>query len=80
MIKNRPLVKMKSPLHLGDLPEVDLPTRFLFFYNGPPGLENQDLYTNIGIALAVAFTGDMPWIYKKIGNVQKQIYIIYIFI
>ena len=52
---------MKSPLHLGDLPEVDLPTRFLFFYNGPPGLENQDLYTNIGIALAVAFTGDMPF-------------------
>ena len=59
---------MKSPLHLGDLPEVDLPTRFLFFYNGPPGLENQDLYTNIGIALAVAFTGDMP---LKFNNFLK---------
>ena len=49
-------VKMKTPLHIGDLPEVDLPTRFLFFYNGPVGFDNKDLYTNVGIALAVAFT------------------------
>ena len=50
-------VKMKTPLHIGDLPEVDLPTKFLFFFIGPSESENQELYENIGIALATAFTG-----------------------
>ena len=50
-------VKMKTPLHIGDLPEVDLPTKFLFFFIGPSEAENQELYENIGIALATAFTG-----------------------
>ena len=50
---------MKSALHLTDLPEVDLPTRFFFFFTGPsePGSEQQQqLYCNIGTSLAVAFT------------------------
>ena len=55
-------VKMKSALHLTDLPEVDLPTRFFFFYTGPSAVldlheyPDEQLYTNIGTSLAVAFT------------------------
>ena len=42
-------VKMKSALHLSDLPEVDLPTRFFFFFTGPLESNEQDqLYCNIG--------------------------------
>ena len=43
-------------MHCVDLPEVDIPTRFFFFYTGPIDLENSQMYPNIGISLAVAFT------------------------
>ena len=46
---------MKSALHLNDLPEVDIPTRFFFFFTGPMG-QAQVEYSNIGTSLAVAFT------------------------
>ena len=46
----------KSPLHLADLPEVDIPTRFIFFYTGPMDPEHDQIYSNIGVSLAVAFT------------------------
>lgn len=53
-------VKMKSALHLTDLPEVDIPTRFFFFYTGPMLVldheQDEQLYSNIGTSLAVAFT------------------------
>ena len=50
-------VKLNSPLHLVDLPEVDIPTRFFFLYAGPPGSEAEEqMYCNTGISLAVAFT------------------------
>ena len=44
--------KLKAPLHLADLPEVDVPTRYFFSYVGP---EASGL-TDVGVALAVAFT------------------------
>ncbi len=47
-------VKMKSALHLADMPEVDIPTRFFFFYTGPPNLDQG--YSDVGVSLAVAFT------------------------
>lgn len=50
------LVKVRHPLHLADLPEVDIPTRFVFFMVGPPGSGNKELYWNIGAALATALT------------------------
>ena len=43
-------------MHLADLPEVDIPTRFFFFYTGPNDPEHDQLYSNIGVSLAVAFT------------------------
>ena len=52
--------KLKSPIHLADLPEVDIPTRFFFSYTGPAAdvdLENHEqVFSNIGVSLAVAFT------------------------
>lgn len=48
--------RLKRPIVLRDLPEVDLPTRFLFFFTGPPGEGCADLYADIGVALSTAFT------------------------
>ena len=41
---------------MADLPEVDIPTRFLFFYTGPIESEDDQLYSNIGVSLSVSFT------------------------
>ena len=43
-------------MHLVDLPEVDIPTRYFFFYTGPIVPEDDQIYSNIGVSLAVAFT------------------------
>ncbi len=66
------LVRLATPLVLGDMPEVDIPTRFLYFYAGPsPDVdapsavhkvgggkkdEHRGLHANIGVALATAIT------------------------
>ena len=56
-------VRLQSPLSLNDLPEVDIGTRFLFFFTGPPirNVSNEDengpgQFVDIGISLATAFT------------------------
>jgi hypothetical protein len=49
-------VKLQNALSLGDLPEVDIPTKYLFFYTGPPGEGKAELYADMGVALATAFT------------------------
>ena len=56
-------VRLQSPLSLNDLPEVDIGTRFLFFFTGPPirNVSNDDecgpgQFVDIGISLATAFT------------------------
>jgi len=49
-------VKLKTPLNLADMPEVDIPTRFFFFYTGPIESEDDQIYSNIGVSLAVALT------------------------
>ena len=38
------------------MPEVDIPTRFFFFYTGPIESEDDQIYSNIGVSLAVALT------------------------
>ena len=56
-------VRLQRPLSFNDLPEVDIGTRFLFFFTGPP-IKNvlaDDVcgpgqYVDIGISLATAFT------------------------
>ena len=57
------LVRLQSALSLNDLPEVDIGTRFLFLFAGPP-IRNASLddesgpsqFADIGISLATAFT------------------------
>ena len=56
-------VRLQSPLSLHDLPEVDIGTRFLFFFTGPPirnAAVDEDCspgqFADIGISLATAFT------------------------
>ena len=66
------LIAIQSPMLCADLPEVDLPTRFFFFYTGPPlDPENDQIYSNIGISLAVAFTDkDFALDVKTAQNVE----------
>ena len=56
-------VRLQSALSLNDLPEVDIGTRFLLFFAGPPirNISNEDesgpgQFVDIGISLATAFT------------------------
>jgi hypothetical protein len=56
-------VRLQRPLSFNDLPEVDIGTRFLFFFTGPPiktALADDECgpgqYVDIGISLATAFT------------------------
>ena len=46
-------VKLKKPMLLPDLPEVDIPAKYFYFYTGP---KNDEDLSNIGVSLAVAFT------------------------
>ena len=56
-------VRLKRPISLNDLPEVDILTKFLYFFSAPP-IANASSektigpgpYADIGIALATAFT------------------------
>ena len=50
------MVRLKNPVHFVDLPEVDIPTKFVFFYTGPPGEGKAELYADLGVSLATAFT------------------------
>ena len=56
-------VRLQRPLPFNDLPEVDIGTKFLFFFTGPPikaVLDDDEpgpsQYVDIGISLATAFT------------------------
>ena len=70
------LVRLQSALSLNDLPEVDIGTRFLFLFAGPP-IRNASLddesgpsqFADIGISLATAFT-DKEFVTEVIFNVQ----------
>lgn len=63
-------VKLKHPLHLTDLPEVDIPTKYFFFYTGPPPTEPEDqLYYDIGVSLGVALS-DKDFVYE-VQNAQS---------
>ena len=69
------LVRLQSALSLNDLPEVDIGTRFLFLFAGPP-IRNASLddesgpsqFADIGISLATAFT-DKEFVTEVIINV-----------
>ena len=52
-------IRLGNPVVLKDLPEVDIPTRFLYFYAGPQAKEqekNHSIYMDLGISLATALT------------------------
>ena len=56
-------VRLNRAISLDDLPEVDIVTRYLYFFAAPPTKSNQydevggpDQYADIGISLATALT------------------------
>ena len=52
-------VRLKHAVSFNDVPEVDIPTRFLFFYVSPKPSESAHIKeesTGVGMSLGAAFT------------------------
>ena len=54
-------VRLNTALHLGDLTEVPVPTRFIFLLLGPPGTEGKlgTKYHEIGRSMATCFSDEV---------------------
>lgn len=56
-------VRLTDPLHLGDLTEVPIPTRFLFILLGPEG--NHARYHEVGRAIATMMADEVGVAYTS---------------